>query len=193
MLCISIRGEERLDSPNFSFVNIRGHCEHFNICGHPVRWGERLNGGSRRKLATFPCNASEVCSMRIFFSLKLRQPLKQILKLVVVLACTSGLVLGLVRIFTSIKTKREIWDLSPFECGFIPRSRGRVSFSIQFFAISLVFLIFDVELVLLFPYLFLPRAGIKGGALLLAMLFFTLLSLRAIYEWIVGVLDWLKF
>lgn len=44
-------------------------------------------------------------------------------------------------------------ELRPFECGFRPASRGRRPFSIQFFILSLVFLIFDVELVILIPYL----------------------------------------
>ena len=43
--------------------------------------------------------------------------------------------------------------LSPFECGFKPIGDSRAPFSIQFFLIALVFLIFDVELILLFPVL----------------------------------------
>jgi NADH-ubiquinone oxidoreductase chain 3 len=41
----------------------------------------------------------------------------------------------------------------PFECGFVPSGDSRAPFSIQFFLISLVFLVFDVELILLFPVL----------------------------------------
>lgn len=42
---------------------------------------------------------------------------------------------------------------SPFECGFSPKSNRRLNFSLQFFLTSLVFLVFDVELILMFPYL----------------------------------------
>lgn len=73
-------------------------------------------------------------------------------------------------------------ELSPFECGFVSVSGGRERFSIQFFRVSLVFLVFDVELVLLFPYLF---AGEEGRALASGALcgaFFVALSVRAVYE-----------
>merc|ERR1712024_431704 len=43
--------------------------------------------------------------------------------------------------------------ISPFECGFTPIFNARLPLSIRFFLISLVFLVFDVELIILFPFI----------------------------------------
>lgn len=84
-------------------------------------------------------------------------------------------------------------EKSPFECGFEPVLRGRGRFTMQFFRVSLVFLIFDAELILLFPLLM----GIPGERTLsgvsLAVVFFCALSAGVVYEWGAGVLDWFKF
>jgi NADH-ubiquinone oxidoreductase chain 3 len=73
---------------------------------------------------------------------------------VLVRILASRLVGGLIRVgMVVIRMKSEVArrKLSRFECGFERLEGSRTPFSLQFFLVSLVFLIFDVELVLLFP------------------------------------------
>lgn len=62
------------------------------------------------------------------------------------------ILLILIRSLT-FKTFIDTEKLSPFECGFSPKLNSRINFSLQFFLITLIFLVFDVELILMFPFL----------------------------------------
>nr|QNV11840.1 NADH dehydrogenase subunit 3 [Tetramorium caespitum]QNV12039.1 NADH dehydrogenase subunit 3 [Leptothorax acervorum] len=62
-----------------------------------------------------------------------------------------SLLLMLLNFTMSKKTFQDREKSSPFECGFDPMSNNRPPFSIHFFLISLIFLIFDVEITLLIP------------------------------------------
>lgn len=48
--------------------------------------------------------------------------------------------------------KRDLEKLSPYECGFNPFSEARHKFEIKFYLVSLIFLIFDLEILYLFPF-----------------------------------------
>nr|YP_009477601.1 NADH dehydrogenase subunit 3 [Gyge ovalis]ASC43039.1 NADH dehydrogenase subunit 3 [Gyge ovalis] len=78
---------------------------------------------------------------------------------------------------------------SPFECGFDPKSSGRVPFSLRFYLIGMIFLVFDVEIAYLLPMI--PGWSLSSTHLTLGgLVFISVLLLGAIYEWKEGSLDW---
>nr|QZZ23938.1 NADH dehydrogenase subunit 3 [Notacanthurus sp. 'maculosus'] len=110
---------------------------------------------------------------------------------------SMGLVLititSVVMILASLLSKKSIIDReksSPFECGFDPKSSSRLPFSLRFFLIAVIFLIFDVEIALLLPLIVLlplttPQTWFYVGG------FFLLILIVGLYhEWNQGALDW---
>nr|YP_009001953.1 NADH dehydrogenase subunit 3 [Colistium nudipinnis]AFH09380.1 NADH dehydrogenase subunit 3 [Colistium nudipinnis] len=80
--------------------------------------------------------------------------------------------------------------LSPYECGFDPIDSARLPFSLRFFLIAILFLLFDLEIALLLP---LPWGDQLPSPLLTftwASIVLLLLTLGLVYEWIQGGLEW---
>merc|ERR1711915_838422 len=69
--------------------------------------------------------------------------------------------------------------IRPFECGFDPKSKPRLPLSIRFYLIAIIFLIFDVELVLIFPVVF--STGQDVFVSIRALLVFVLVLLLGLY------------
>lgn len=78
---------------------------------------------------------------------------------------------------------------SPYECGFPPFENARRRFDVRFYLIAILFIIFDLEIVFLFPFaVALKKIGWPG---LSAMaIFLGLLVVGFIYEWKKGALEW---
>merc|ERR1712001_459975 len=82
-----------------------------------------------------------------------------------------------------------IEKISPFECGFSPKFNARLPFTLRFFLISIIFIIFDVELVLMFPFLIKIFSINIFYILLLISIFLIILILGLFHEWNQGSLD----
>nr|YP_010835969.1 NADH dehydrogenase subunit 3 [Perlomyia kappa]WGC89488.1 NADH dehydrogenase subunit 3 [Perlomyia kappa] len=106
---------------------------------------------------------------------------------IIIIICTVVMMLA------SILSKKSIIDReksSPFECGFDPKSSSRLPFSLRFFLIAVIFLIFDVEIALLLPMiLILPTSNLFTWSVI--SLYFVLVLLVGLYhEWNQGALNW---
>nr|AGH18246.1 NADH dehydrogenase subunit 3 [Aethopyga pulcherrima] len=80
--------------------------------------------------------------------------------------------------------------LSPYECGFDPLGSARLPFSIRFFLVAILFLLFDLEIALLLPLPWAMQLQSPTTTMALAYLLILLLTLGLIYEWIQGGLEW---
>nr|YP_006883974.1 NADH dehydrogenase subunit 3 [Gymnomystax mexicanus]AFS65953.1 NADH dehydrogenase subunit 3 [Gymnomystax mexicanus] len=80
--------------------------------------------------------------------------------------------------------------LSPYECGFDPLGSARLPFSIRFFLVAILFLLFDLEIALLLPLPWATQLQSPTTTLTWAATLILLLTLGLVYEWIQGGLEW---
>nr|YP_009107895.1 NADH dehydrogenase subunit 3 [Leucosticte arctoa]AIU45184.1 NADH dehydrogenase subunit 3 [Leucosticte arctoa] len=80
--------------------------------------------------------------------------------------------------------------LSPYECGFDPLGSARLPFSIRFFLVAILFLLFDLEIALLLPLPWAIQLESPTTTLIWTSFLLLILTLGLIYEWIQGGLEW---
>nr|AII02927.1 NADH dehydrogenase subunit 3 [Mionectes oleagineus] len=80
--------------------------------------------------------------------------------------------------------------LSPYECGFDPLGSARLPFSIRFFLIAILFLLFDLEIALLLPLPWATQLQSPLTTLTWTSTIILVLTLGLIYEWAQGGLEW---
>ncbi|RFB81498.1 NADH-quinone oxidoreductase subunit A [Methylovirgula sp. 4M-Z18] len=79
--------------------------------------------------------------------------------------------------------------LSAYECGFNAFDDARMKFDIRFYLVSLLFIIFDLEVAFLFPWaVAFKEVGVAGFWSM--MVFLTVLTIGFVYEWRKGALEW---
>nr|WMI36659.1 NADH dehydrogenase subunit 3 [Psednos sp.] len=80
--------------------------------------------------------------------------------------------------------------LSPYECGFDPLGSARLPFSLRFFLVAILFLLFDLEIALLLPLPWGDQLASPTLTFIWATAVLVLLTLGLIYEWLQGGLEW---
>lgn len=112
------------------------------------------------------------------------------LPIVVFLVIATGLACVMVLAsFIAAKQKPDAEKLSAYECGFEPFGDARSKFDVRFYLVSILFIIFDLEIAFLFPWaVTLGSIGLYGFWSM--MIFLGVLTIGFIYEWRKGALDW---
>jgi NADH-quinone oxidoreductase subunit A len=79
--------------------------------------------------------------------------------------------------------------LSAYECGFNAFDDARMKFDVRFYLVSILFIIFDLEVAFLFPFaVSLGKIGVFGFWSM--MVFLAVLTVGFVYEWKKGALEW---
>nr|YP_009050420.1 NADH dehydrogenase subunit 3 [Lobocla bifasciata]AIC37415.1 NADH dehydrogenase subunit 3 [Lobocla bifasciata] len=109
------------------------------------------------------------------------------LSIIIIIISNIIMILSLILSKKSFKDREKC---SPFECGFDPKSSARNPFSLHFFLITVIFLIFDVEIALIFPMI----PTFKMVNLMIwtkTSFFFIIMLLLGLYhEWNQNMLNW---
>src|ERR1700692_4823192 len=79
--------------------------------------------------------------------------------------------------------------LSAYECGFNAFGDARMKFDVRFYLVSILFIIFDLEVAFLFPWAITLRAT-GAFAFWSMMVFLGVLTVGFVYEWKKGALEW---
>jgi NADH-quinone oxidoreductase subunit A len=86
--------------------------------------------------------------------------------------------------------------LTSYECGELPEGGAWINFNIRFYVVALVFLIFDVEVVLMYPVATVFKGWIHRGsgsqAFVEIIIFVAILLVGLAYVWAKGDLEWVK-
>nr|YP_010882186.1 NADH dehydrogenase subunit 3 [Pulchriphyllium bioculatum]WID87100.1 NADH dehydrogenase subunit 3 [Pulchriphyllium bioculatum] len=99
-------------------------------------------------------------------------------------------ILMLINAITSKKADMDREKPTPIECGLDPKSSPRVPFSLKFFMIAMMFLIFDIEIVLIMPMMPSMMMSKSTQWMSASMMFLLILILGLYYEWKQGMLMW---
>ena len=103
----------------------------------------------------------------------------------------AGLISGALLIAPFILAYKSLdpEKLSAYECGFNAFDDARMKFDVRFYLVSLLFIVFDLEVAFLFPWaVAFKEVGIFGFWSM--MIFLGVLTIGFIYEWTKGALEW---
>ena len=110
----------------------------------------------------------------------------------ILIAFFFSIFLSFIIVFLSyflIYQKGDIEKISAYECGFQPFEDARSKFDIRFYLVAILFIIFDLEIMFLFPWS-VSICFINFFGYWSMIIFLLILTIGFVYEWKKGALDW---
>nr|AAT99391.1 NADH dehydrogenase subunit 3 [Vasdavidius concursus] len=101
------------------------------------------------------------------------------------------ILLSIMMMVFSFKTKLSREKQSMFECGFDYMMNLRMPLCIHFYMISIIFLIFDVELMMILPFIFSFKIMTINLVMKIFLTFMLIMMIGLLYEWLMGMINWL--
>jgi len=116
--------------------------------------------------------------------------LAQYLPILLFFAVAAALTVGfLVANYILAPAKPDVNKNAAYECGFEAFADARIKFDVRFYLVSILFIIFDLEIAFLFPWaITLGHTGVFGFVSM--VIFLAILTVGFLYEWKKGALDW---
>jgi len=109
-----------------------------------------------------------------------------VVQVVIAIAVAGGMIGG--SFFLGKKVKNRIKDM-PYESGIVPTGTARERFSVKFYLVAMIFILFDIEAVFLYPWAVVYRE-LKLFAFFEMFVFVALILSGFFYIWKKGALDW---
>ena len=106
----------------------------------------------------------------------------------VAIALVIGIVLLIVPFLLAFK-QPDPEKLSAYECGFNAFDDARMKFDVRFYLVSILFIIFDLEVAFLFPWA-VAFKDVGAFGFWSMMVFLAVLTIGFVYEWRKGALEW---
>ncbi|MEO8130178.1 MAG: NADH-quinone oxidoreductase subunit A, partial [Bryobacteraceae bacterium] len=109
-----------------------------------------------------------------------------LVQVIIAAAVAAGLVGG--SFLLGKKIRGRVKDM-PYECGITPTGSARERFSVKFYLVAMVFILFDIEAIFLYPWVVVYRE-LKIFGFFEMLIFIVLVLAGFFYIWKKGVLDW---
>jgi NADH-quinone oxidoreductase subunit A len=102
----------------------------------------------------------------------------------------AGVILMLSTLVGRHRPSRE--KMQPYECGITPIGDAREPFSVKFYLVAMIFILFDVEAIFLYPWAYVFRE-LRWFGFTEMLIYILILLAGYVYLWKKGALDWNRF